>query len=200
MLSFGSSPEKKIAPPFELEVTDARNHRWLVGSSGLPFALENKQGQKTAGSSDEIQQSSSGQNESGATNARTAGAGKPSAPATVRSRNSSSCGDSSPLPPPEPAELTTDPIDGRLVYWIEPTYPTNLAASCVEGTVKLHALIGRDGIVGSLQPVSGPAVLFEAAMSAARAWRFEAAQPDGKDVATEGDINVVFRNIVSRIQ
>jgi TonB family protein len=70
----------------------------------------------------------------------------------------------------------------------------------VDGTVRLHATIDRNGAVRNLQPVSGPATLFEAAISAARYWRFRPIVSQGKAIEADRDIQVVFRNMLAGTQ
>jgi len=71
------------------------------------------------------------------------------------------------------------------------------AQSCVDGTVRLRATIDRNEVVRNLHPVSGPATLFEAAMNAARYWRFRPAVSNGQTIEADRDIQVVFRNMLA---
>jgi len=82
---------------------------------------------------------------------------------------------------------------GHLVYRVEPLYPSGAIADHVEGTVKLHAVIARDGTVRSLEPVSGPALLMTAAMNAVREWRYEPSLFE-----TEQEVVIEFRLTQSR--
>ncbi len=80
-----------------------------------------------------------------------------------------------------------------LLYRVEPMYPPEAVQNRIEGTVKLRAVIGRDGRVRGLGLVSGPPPLVSAAMSAAREWRFIPALLNGEPVESETDINIEFR-------
>jgi len=51
----------------------------------------------------------------------------------------------------------------RLVQKVDPIYPPQVAADHVEGTVKFHANVGRNGTVLQLQIMSGPTALLESA-------------------------------------
>ncbi len=82
---------------------------------------------------------------------------------------------------------------GRLLSRVEPAYPEDAKQQGIQGTVKLHAVIDRNGSVQSLQPVNGPPVLVAAAVNAVRQWRFSETLLAGHSVETEEDINVVFR-------
>ena len=72
-------------------------------------------------------------------------------------------------------------------------YPEDARKQLVEGTVKLHAIIGRDGAVQSVGLISGPALLVPSAMNAVQQWRFKQSLLGGQPIETEEDITVVFR-------
>ena len=82
---------------------------------------------------------------------------------------------------------------GQLVSRVEPEYPEKIRARRMEGTVKLHAVIGRDGAVQSVALRRGPAPLAPLAMHAIREWQFEPTLLGGQAIETEEDITVVFR-------
>jgi periplasmic protein TonB len=101
------------------------------------------------------------------------------------------------LAPPQPAAQISEQGDrlvaSSLLYRVEPIYPPEAIQNRVEGTVKLRAVIGRDGRVKGLGLMSGPPPLVSAAMSAAREWRFIPALLNGEPVESETDINIEFR-------
>jgi periplasmic protein TonB len=82
---------------------------------------------------------------------------------------------------------------GRLLTRIVPAYPSEAIQQRIEGTVRLHALIGNDGQVLSIEPVSGPPLLVEAAEIAVRQWRYGPTLFDGRRVQVHNDIRLVFR-------
>jgi outer membrane biosynthesis protein TonB len=100
-------------------------------------------------------------------------------------------------PPPPLLEKTParvgDVQPGRLIRRVEPLYPAGALQNDVEGTVKLHAVIGEDGSVKTLESVSGPDLLIDPAMNAVRQWRYTPTLLDGKPIETEQDIFIVFR-------
>jgi protein TonB len=63
----------------------------------------------------------------------------------------------------------------------------------IEGTVRLQAVIGDDGKVLSLEPVSGPPLLVEAAVVAVRQWSYAPTLLDGRRVQVHDDVRLVFR-------
>jgi protein TonB len=82
---------------------------------------------------------------------------------------------------------------GHLVSRAEPVYPEEAKQRGIEGTVKLHAVFGRDGAVESLSSISGSPALMAAAMNAVRGWHYSQTLLDNKSVEIEEDISVEFR-------
>jgi TonB family protein len=82
---------------------------------------------------------------------------------------------------------------GRLLSRGNPSYPQEAVQQRIEGTVRLHAVIGKDGKIQSLEPMSGPPLLVEAAETAVREWRYGPTLLDGHPIQTQADINLVFR-------
>ena len=80
-----------------------------------------------------------------------------------------------------------------LLYRVEALYPPEAAERHIEGTVKLRAVVGRDGRVMGLGVVSGPPSLVSAAIDAAREWRYIPALLNGQPVESETDIDIDFR-------
>jgi protein TonB len=82
---------------------------------------------------------------------------------------------------------------GHLLSRVEPIYPEAARQQGIQGTVKLHAIIGRQGSVENLQPVDGSPELLGAAMNAVRQWRYSETLLAGRSVETEEDIAITFR-------
>ena len=60
------------------------------------------------------------------------------------------------------------------------------------GTVRLRAIISRNGTVTSLEPLSGHPVLAQAALEAVRQWRYRPTLLHGDPVEVETYITVIF--------
>src|SRR5271154_171655 len=100
-----------------------------------------------------------------------------------------------PMPPgfnPE-TQSSKSLVAGRLLARVAPSYPPEAMQQRIEGTVRLHAVIGGDGQVLSIEPVSGPPLLVEAAEIAVRQWRYGPTLFDGRRVQVHNDIRLVFR-------
>ncbi len=112
-----------------------------------------------------------------------------------------STGASTALAPASPAASTAAPrsqppsdrlVAAYLIYRVEPIYPRAALHAGVEGTVKIHTTVGRDGSVKNLKVVSGPDLLAPAAIEAAQYWRYIPALRNGEPVETDADISVEF--------
>jgi periplasmic protein TonB len=83
-------------------------------------------------------------------------------------------------------------VAAHLIYRMEPFYPKEALQQRMEGIVKIHATVGRDGKVKNLTVVSGPASLTSAALDAAQYWRYVPALRNGQPVETDEDISIEF--------
>jgi TonB family protein len=99
-----------------------------------------------------------------------------------------------PTPPGfKPQGQNQNLLVGRLLRRVDPSYPLEAVQQRIEGTVRLHAVIGKDGKIQSLEPQSGPPLLVESAEIAVREWRYGPTLLDGRPIQTQADIRLVFR-------
>lgn len=101
-----------------------------------------------------------------------------------------------PVPrPPEPTKPV--PIshmdEGLLIHKVTPEYPQLARMARQQGTVVLHAIIGRDGTIQQLQVVSGPPLLVRAAAEAVQQWRYRPYILNGQPVEVDTQITVNFK-------
>lgn len=85
-------------------------------------------------------------------------------------------------------------IEGKLIRKVLPQYPEMARRAGVGGDVVLSALIGTDGKLKNIRVVSGSPLLREAAISAARQWRYSPYLLGGKPVETDTHITVSFKH------
>jgi protein TonB len=83
--------------------------------------------------------------------------------------------------------------EAYLTKRVEPIYPRVAIASGIQGQVKLHAVIARNGKIESLEVISGPALLVQAALDAVRQWQYRPYYLNGEAVEVETFITVNFR-------
>ncbi|MFI5104664.1 MAG: energy transducer TonB [Terriglobales bacterium] len=98
---------------------------------------------------------------------------------------------------PQPGPATPGRIsvlsEGRLLHRVEPVYPHPAVAIHLQGVVKLHALIAKDGTVQSLNVISGHPLLASAALDAVQQWRYRPYILNGEPVEVETFITVTFK-------
>ena len=82
---------------------------------------------------------------------------------------------------------------GQLLSRVDPVYPESAETQRMQGTVELHAIIGQDGTIQSVEPRSGPALLVPAAVTAVRQWRYTPSAVGGQPVEADEDITITFR-------
>ena len=95
--------------------------------------------------------------------------------------------------PSGPKRITSQLSEGQLVNRVEPVYPHIAAISGIQGQVKLHAIIGRDGRIQSLNLISGHPLLAHAALEAVEQWRYRPYVLNGEAVEVETLITVNFK-------
>jgi len=93
---------------------------------------------------------------------------------------------------PQRATVPTEVMQQLIIHKVEPIYPEAMRRANVHGIVVLSALIGRDGTVVKLHPISGPEALGSTAIEAVRWWRFHPYRINGKAVDVETTLAIEF--------
>jgi TonB family protein len=207
------APAQTPAKPLEIEVVDSSGRRWEIpGASGTnhmdasgthtppeieaapPVTDGAANSRKSAGSQRSDQDTSSaavGADKAGAPLMLTLPETPISASGSVAIRSRGEV--------PVPAGAAKSAQEGRnlqigqLTNLVEPVYPPDALQHRIEGTVKLHVVIGVDGAIKSLEPRSGPELLIQAAMTAVRDWKYNPTTLNGKPIETQEDVSFVFR-------
>jgi protein TonB len=92
----------------------------------------------------------------------------------------------------EPLKVGGNLQAGKLVKKVTPIYPQMAAMAHLQGTVRLTALIGKNGSIQNLQLVSGPPLLAKAAMDAVKQWVYQPTVLNGDPVEVQTQIDVNF--------
>jgi TonB family protein len=79
-----------------------------------------------------------------------------------------------------------------LIERVTPRYSQEARAQHLQGTVRVRAVIGRDGVPRGIARVSGDPILAQIAMDAVALWRYEPASVDGEPVESEVIIPINF--------
>jgi protein TonB len=107
--------------------------------------------------------------------------------------------------PPAPAPVVKPPTSAatapvhvggavqsaKLVFGPRPSYPRTALITRTQGTVRIQAIIGRNGSISNLQVISGHPLLIDAARQAVQQWRYQPTLLNGEpvEVITEIDVN-----------
>jgi TonB family protein len=84
-------------------------------------------------------------------------------------------------------------LAGKIRNKVQPDYPKAARQARVEGVVRLHAIIGKDGTVMQLEVISGHPLLVQAALEAVRQWVYQPTFLEGKPVEVDTVIDVFFQ-------
>ena len=100
-------------------------------------------------------------------------------------------------PPPKPKQTGPVRVGGnvqaaRLVNRVQPVYPPLARQTRISGTVRLHAIISKDGTIRELEVLSGHPLLQQAALDAVRQWRYQPTLLNGEPVEVDTTIDVIF--------
>ena len=105
---------------------------------------------------------------------------------------------SAPPPPPPPKAATPKRIrvggqveSAKLIFQPKPEYPPLAKMARIQGTVRLEAIISKDGTIQDLKVVSGHPLLVKAALEAVQRWRYQPTllNTEPVEVVTEIDVN-----------
>ncbi|HEX5412122.1 MAG TPA: energy transducer TonB [Terriglobia bacterium] len=101
-----------------------------------------------------------------------------------------------PPPPPKPTTPQRIRVGGqvenaKLINRVQPEYPQLAKMARIQGTVRLEAIISKDGTIQDLKVMSGHPLLVKAALDAVKQWRYQPTLLNGDpvEVVTEIDVN-----------
>lgn len=101
-----------------------------------------------------------------------------------------------PPPPPKPKTPQRIRVGGqveaaKLIYHPQPQYPPLAKMARIQGTVRLEAVIAKDGTIQDLKVLSGHPLLVKSALDAVKQWRYQPTLLNGQpvEVVTEIDVN-----------
>jgi protein TonB len=80
----------------------------------------------------------------------------------------------------------------RIVNKVQPTYPEKARSERVQGTVHLHAIIGKDGSITHLRVLTGACSLAQSALDAVQKWRYSPTLLQGRPVEVDTTIDVIY--------
>jgi periplasmic protein TonB len=99
-------------------------------------------------------------------------------------------------PPPKPAASRIrqggSVQAALLINRVQPVYPPLARQTRIAGTVRLHAIISKQGSVESLEVLSGHPLLVRSAMDAVQQWKYKPTLLNGEPVEVDTTIDVIF--------
>jgi protein TonB len=110
----------------------------------------------------------------------------------------SSLGTGPPPPPPPPKAATPKRIrvggqveQAKWIFHPNPEYPPLAKMARIQGTVRLEAIISKDGTIQDLKVLQGHPLLVKSAIDAVARWRYQPTLLNGEpvEVVTEIDVN-----------
>ena len=164
--------------------------------AGGGLAIYDEHGKLIYGSPVHSDDTAASNTKKSATPAKTSSAAAPaSSVKSVASRNKTSAASDSSnsgLIEGRYVRLKPDLAESLLDDRVEPDYPDAARRAHIHGSVILETLIGANGKVQEVIPVSGPPQLAEAAATAVRQWKYKPFTVDGQKVAIRTQITVTF--------
>ena len=100
---------------------------------------------------------------------------------------------SQPAAPAAALPVGGDVKQARLISSVPPSYPVLAKNQHVAGDVRIDALIDSSGRVTTMKVVSGPTLLYQAAMDALRQWKYQPATLNGNTVPMHLTVTIQFR-------
>lgn len=97
-----------------------------------------------------------------------------------------------PPTPPSRIQVGGNVQAGLLLHEVTPSYPKLASQAHISGTVRLKALIGRDGTIEGLTLISGHPLLIPAAEAAVKQWIYKPTLLNGLPVEVDTEIDVHF--------
>jgi len=93
--------------------------------------------------------------------------------------------------PTKPIPVSTGVQSAKIIRQVNPVYPPLARQARISGTVRLVAIIGRDGAIQNLQVTSGHPLLTPAAVDAVKQWLYRPTLLSGEpvEVITQIDVN-----------
>jgi protein TonB len=98
-----------------------------------------------------------------------------------------------PVNPRSTLRVSGQVLQGKALTKVTPDYPTLAKSTRIGGPVAVEVVISPEGYVESAHAISGHPLLMQAALEAARHWRFEPTLLSGVAVKVTGIITFVFK-------
>jgi hypothetical protein len=92
-----------------------------------------------------------------------------------------------------PTRVPASAMEQLLIHKVEPVLPETNQLAAGQSIVVLSVVVGQDGAVIKVRPLSGPDVLASAATDAVKWWRYQPYLVNGQPVEVETTVTVEFQ-------
>ena len=102
-----------------------------------------------------------------------------------------------PVAAPPPVKSAPIRVGGRVkapraIFQVPPAYPPLARQARIEGQVQIDAVLDENGSVVEMKVVSGPALLYQAALEALKKWKYEPTYLNDQPIAVQLIVTVTF--------
>jgi protein TonB len=97
-----------------------------------------------------------------------------------------------PAAPVQPLRVGGNLQEGKLIKKVTPIYPAAAKIGRIQGTVRFEATVSKTGTIRSLQVVSGPLALIQAATDSVKQWVYRPTLLNGEPIEVVTQIEVTF--------
>jgi TonB family protein len=93
---------------------------------------------------------------------------------------------------PQRIRIGGDVQAAKIIYRVQPQYPKKARQQGITGTVRLHVVVGTNGSVQEVSPISGDPLLADAAADAVRQWKYEITTLNKVPVEVDTVVDITF--------
>jgi len=100
-------------------------------------------------------------------------------------------------PAPPTGKLAPIRVGGRVrppkpIIQVKPEYPTLARQARIQGQVQIDAVLDEQGNVVEMHVVSGPPLLYQAALDALKKWKYEPTYLNDQPIAVQMIVTITF--------
>jgi outer membrane biosynthesis protein TonB len=99
-------------------------------------------------------------------------------------------GSTEPSQIPQHIRISGGVMAGNILTRVQPVYPEEAREQHINGAVVMHVIIGTDGLVKSVSPISGPEVLRQPYADAVKQWTYKPYLLNGRPVEVDTVVTV----------
>ena len=95
-------------------------------------------------------------------------------------------------PKPSRIRIAGNVAAAQIMHRVQPIYPPLARQTRISGTVRLHVVLSTEGIVKSIEVVSGHPLLLQSALDAVRQWRYQPTLLSGTPIEVDTTVDVIY--------